>query len=77
MFPRTYLFLGKRPGAGLNSRLRGCRGNFSARNVRSSGRKGQERRPNNGAAADENAQLRVSKAGCFSACALSRLSARR
>jgi hypothetical protein len=33
--------------------------------------------PNNGAAADENAQLKVLKTGCFSTCAFSRLSARR
>ncbi len=34
-------------------------------------------RPNMGAAADENAQLKVLKPGFFSACAFSRLSARR
>lgn len=33
--------------------------------------------PNKGAAADGNAQLKVSKPGLFSACAFSRLSARR
>jgi hypothetical protein len=37
----------------------------------------QHRRPNKGAAADENAQLKVSEPGYSSACAFSRLSARR
>jgi hypothetical protein len=39
--------------------------------------KSRKRRSNNGAAADENAQLKVSKPGLVSACAVSRLSAKR